>query len=377
MSLNPLRDAMKQAGLSSFGQQSPFKATADAALAEFRAARSDLERQVRRGDLTPKIARERATAAAASLRDRLLREAEGFSASPRAFLDRLVVCAPPPRPSPPRPGPPAPTRRLAREHASPDALQRETNRLLRQLIVEQQLASRAFEFEGAAFTKSINGAAPAPTLDGLLAFHEQASQAGDDAAVEWTRRHLEAQRPLTLGEEDRRKIDLACDRPDRSNPRLVARDVEAMQGRGPAEVEEFVARSIEARDASACAAAFVLARECPEGASARWVRAVLEGLKDFPDAALAALRSWEADSRRADAEAARAAAEYAATLAESEARFPKLDAPDPEAVERMARLQAIPAARPDQPIGLTLGLRGRLESDPPAVAEPDAASPEV
>ena len=39
-------------------------------------------------------------------------------------------------------------------------------------------------------------------VDRLLAFHEEASQAGDEAALEWARRQLEDQRPRVFAEDD-------------------------------------------------------------------------------------------------------------------------------------------------------------------------------
>ena len=90
MALNPLRDTLGLAGWSASQHDSSFKPEADAALARFQALRDDLERQVRRGDLTVKIAREQAAAAAARLKADLAAKAEGYSPVPRVFLDRLV-----------------------------------------------------------------------------------------------------------------------------------------------------------------------------------------------------------------------------------------------------------------------------------------------
>lgn len=361
MSLNPLRHHPDASALRGLGHESPFKAEAEAALAGFRALRADLERQVRRGDLTPKVARERAAAAASQLGEQLRRRAEGYSPTPRAFLDRLVEADA--------------ARRRAREHQSAEGLQRETIRLMRQMLVEQQLVNRVAEFEGRAYVRPMTGGVPAPTLESLLAFHEQAAQGGDEAALEWARRQLESLRPRTFSSDDRRKIDLACDRPERVNPRLVARYVEAMAGRPAEALEEFASQALAAGDASACAAAFVLARESPEGAAARWVRTVLDGLKDFPDAALSALRAWEAEARRADAEAARDAAEFAASLAEADAHFPGLEAPSQAELDRLARLDSRPVATPDQPIGLNLRHRGhRRDDDPVPARAPEGAA---
>jgi hypothetical protein len=358
MNLNPSRAALAHAGLRAFGSETPFRPEADAALSAFRVRRADLERQVRRGDLTPRVARETAAAEAARLRDDLRARAESFHAAPRAFLDRLIEASE--------------ARRHALENQSLEGLQRETNRLMRQLLVEQQLVHRSEEFEGRAFVRSMSGGAPAPTLDSLLAFHDQAAQAGDDSASEWARRQLESFRSKTINPDDQTRIDLACDRPDRLNERLVARYVEALRDFDADSRERFVSEAIGSRDANACVSAFLLAREAPEGASARWVRQVIDGLRDFPDSALTALRAWEADARRSETAAALSAAEYASALAEAEARFPGLQAPSDADLARRSRIASRPLAAPDEPVGLSLSKRGRLPDDP-APAEPTVA----
>ncbi|MBX6316354.1 MAG: hypothetical protein IRY99_26100, partial [Isosphaeraceae bacterium] len=278
MALNPFRAVSSRSGLDACSHDTPFQAEAAAALASFRIVHDELRKRVRQGELTPKVARERAAAAAAGLRERLLTRADGYSPVPRAFLDRLVEVSE--------------ARQKARERQTLESLQRETNRLLRLGLIEQQIVHRAAEFEARSFRRPLAGGQPAPTLEGLLAFHEAATQAGDDAAREWARRQLERLRPSTSDPDDQRRIDEACDRPDQVNPRTVIRYLEALRDRSADERERFVAEAIAASDASACAAAFALAREAPEGAALRWVRAVLDGLKSFPDAALTALRTW-------------------------------------------------------------------------------------
>ncbi len=349
MSLNPLRDTLARAGFSASQHSSPFQAEADAALAGFQAVRRDLERRVRQGELTVKVARERASDAASRLRDLLISRTNGFSPTPRAFLDRLIEATE--------------TRKAAKERASSEELLRETNRLLRQTLIEQQLASRASEFEGRTFVRSMSGGPTAPTLDGLLRFHETASLAGDDTAIEWGRRQLESIRSRVVGDEDIRRIDTATDRPDRLNPRIVAVYIENLHEASIETLETFVSEALATRDANACAAAFALAREAPEGPSARWVRAVLDGLDHFPDAALNNLRVWESDSRSEDAQAARSKADYAATIAEADARFPGLEAPSIAEVERMERIHARPIAAEDEPIGLALNRRGQMPEE--------------
>jgi hypothetical protein len=344
MSLNPLRAGLSRSGLAAARQSTPFQQQAESALAGLRAVRADLEAQVRRGDLTTKVARQRMAAAAEALRADLLARSESFSPAPRVFVDRLKEISE--------------ERRAARETMSVESLQRETNRLLRQTLIEQQLVNRLAEFEGRAYVRPMGGGAPAPTLDGLLAFHEEAARGGDDAAQEWARRQLESFRSRATDAAEQQRIDAACDRPERVNPRIVARYVEGLGGADASALEEFAAQALASGDANACCAAFVLARESSEGMAARWVRSVLDGLVRFPDAALSTLRAWEADARGRDHEAARAQAEYTIALAETEARALRDTTPSPDDLRRQARVEARPLAAPNEPIGLNLARRG-------------------
>ncbi len=311
-----------------------------------------MERQVRRGDLTVKVARATTEAAAAQLRHDLRSRADGFQATPRVFLDRLVEAAE--------------ARKRSREQMSLEGLQRETNRLLRLSLVEQQLQTRAQEFEGKTYVRRMPGGQPAPTLDSLLAFHQTASLGGDEAAVEWTRRQLEIQRPRVADAEDQRRIDLACDRPDSVNPRLVAAYLEAISAGDPAEVERFASNAVESSDANACVAAFLLARAEPSATAVRWVRDLLNSLSAFPAAALETLRAVEAETRGEDVEAARAQADYAIALAEAQARLTGVTTPTAEEIARAERVRAKPVAKLGQPIGLALDRRGYLADEAPA-----------
>ena len=344
MALHPFREALGRQGVRAYNHQSSFKAEADLALSKFQGLRDDLERQVRRGDLTIKVARERAAAAAGELKGALLKKSEGFSPIPRVFIDRLVEAGE--------------ARKRAHEHLSIEGLQRETNRLLRQNLVEQQLQTRVKEFEGRTFVRPMNGGQLAPTLDSLLAFNQSAKQGGDDTAVEWSRRQLESMRNRVLDTTDQRRIDLACDSAESVNPRLVASYVESMEGKPAEELERFVAEAFEVRDSNACIAAFLLAREAPEGTSARWVRNVLAGLSSFPDAALTTLRALEAEARASESESAKAQADYAIAQAEAQVKFTNIEVPTDEALSRQARIKSKPIAKLGEPIGLALDRRG-------------------
>ena len=361
--LNPLRAALSQAGTDAQERSSPFSEQTDAELANFQSLRADLERQVRRGDLTVKVAREQATAAAEVAKASLKRAAEGFSPTPRNFLDRLIEATD--------------ARKKARESASLESLQRETNRLLRQSVVEQQLVARNGEFEGKAFVRPMAGGPPAPTLDGLLGLAQLGSDSGDEVASEWSRRRLEAFRVQVQNPADLRKIDLACDRPDVVNPRLVQGYLAALEGQSADSLSTFIDQSIESGEANACVASFVLARQSdPNGddpAMNKATRKVLSSLGQFPDAALSTLRAWEADARDADTEAAQAHLNFALARFDAESRLPNLLAPSMAEVDRMNRIDAKPAAMLGEPIGLTLDRRGRLATDPePAMTDPQA-----
>ena len=341
MSQNPIRGEGGPRGLAD--APTP-PASADGPLAGFRSLTQDLRRQVAHGDLTPKVARDRAAEAAERLAAALDRPGSETPTPPRPFLDRLIAASN--------------ARTRARANISLEGHQRETNLLLRQGLIEQQLATRAAEFEGRAFARNMHGGPPAPTLTGLLAFHESAQLDGDEAAQEWGRRQLESFRPRVAEPEDLRRLDRACDRPDRVNPRIVAAYVEALRGHDPAELETFVAHALEGRDASACTAAFELARESPEGLAPRWVRSVLDGLGEFPDAALAGLRHREVEAARDADEAARSRAQALAETARGEARLSDLVAPSAAELARQARVDAKPLAGPEQAIGLALDRRG-------------------
>jgi hypothetical protein len=344
MPFNPFREALGEAGFRAFEHESTFKPEADAALARFQAIRGDLERQVRRGDMTVKVAREKAEAAAAQLKTSLKSSADGYSATPRVFLERLLQASD--------------TRKRSREHMSLEGLQRETNRLLRLALVEQQLQNRAAEFEGKTHVRKLPGGQPVATLDSLLSFHSTAQNAGDEAATEWARRQLEAMRSRITDAADLRRIERACDRPEVVNPQIVATYMEALQGSEFGEMERFVAHALEGRDANACVAAFLMARGEPGGMGKRWVRDVLNGLGAFPDAALATLRTLEADARGAESEAARAQADYAGAVAEAEARLTGIETPSEDEVARAQRVRSRPVAKLGEPIGLALDRRG-------------------
>ena len=166
--------------------------------------------------------------------------------------------------------------------------------------------------------------------------------------------------------DDLRKIDLTTDRPDRVNPELISAYIDAMQGQVPDEMERFVTESVASKDANACMAAFVLARDEPDGIRLRWVRQVLEGVEEFPTRPWPRLAPLEATARDDDdREAALAQAEFASAQAASEAKLADLEAPSDAELARRAAIASKPAARPGEPIGLALDRRGTFEGEGP------------
>src|SRR5262245_65901722 len=115
MPLNPLRAALLPAGLDAYRRPSPFRAEAEAALAGFSAARKDLEAQVRRGDLTPKVARGRAAELAAGLAADLRARLDASAGGPSPWQARLAEAAK--------------DRARAREAGPAESLQREANQI--------------------------------------------------------------------------------------------------------------------------------------------------------------------------------------------------------------------------------------------------------
>ena len=184
-------------------------------------------------------------------------------------------------------------RARSRESVSLEGLQRETNRLLRQLVIEQQIQGRRREFESMAFGWFVDR--PLSPLEKLLAFHEFATNSGDEAAREWARRKLVESREEIANPATLRQIDDACSRPDVFDRRLADRYVAAMEDQDNDALERFLVEAVASKDVNACVAAFLLAHGSEEGTRSRWVRLVLNAMTDFPDAALRAMRAIGAE----------------------------------------------------------------------------------
>ncbi len=332
MLANPFREGLGRPTRPRPQVETPFRSIAEQALASFRGVRTEAERRVRTGDLTPKSAREEVAIAAAALREELNRRSKDFSPVTSVFADRLAEGAS--------------RRSELRKRRGLEELQRETIDLLRRGLIEQQITARAVELESSTHSRPIAGGAPVTSVERMLNFHEESVGSGDEAASEWARRQLEKLRSRVLDPADEIKIDRATRQPDRVNERLVAATLQDLEGRADTELEVFVTYALESGDATDLVTAFVLARRAIDPIGRPWVRRILEAVERFPDATLAALSDWEARERTAESEAARVHADYAAELAEVEARLHGLRGPTDAELARMSRLAQLPLSAP-------------------------------
>lgn len=324
-----------------------FARVADDAVRYFEGRRADVLARVRSGDVTPKAAREELAGYAAQIREHLTGNARGLAARSPVFFDVAVKAKE--------------ARDRANASPAPDALQRETVRLLRELVVEQQMTTRKAEFEGRAFARRSTTAAPAPTIASVLAFHKRSVEANDDAAVEWSRRQLEALRPLTIDPAELHKIDVATMRPGSPVPHLAETMVERLKA-DPWRIEGFVNEVTKAGaggDATAALAAGMLAREAFEAAEGNgaavpaWAGDFAAKLAGLPTAALAHLVEGLTRDREAEVEASVAHAEHALSTIDRDAALKGVEAPT------NAELQAAE--------------RGRYLSNKPLVGLPQTA----
>jgi hypothetical protein len=332
---SPLNEALGRRYVRRPAIDTPFQKVAEDALATFRAARTNVEKRVKTGDLTLKAAREEVAQAAALLRESLASRSNRYSPVSSVFAERLADGAA--------------RRAEANRRRGLEDLQKETNELLKKSLVEQQIQARSGEFEGITHVRPIAGGQPATSVDRMLAFHEDSTRAGDDAGREWARRQLEGLRSRAYSEEEQLQIDRACQRPDRVNERLVSATIDDLDSRGDSELEVYVTHALESLDATSCVAAFILARRATDPIDRPWVRRILQALESFPDAALASLADWETKERIAEAEAARTYAEYAIELADSEAKLKGLRPPTEIELTRLSRLANLPLSRPSSP----------------------------
>ena len=221
--MNPLDQTFKQLAMRSFrAGEGPIKQRGEEAVAHLKAAGSALREKVRRGEVgvveARRLAKVQADRYRADLEKATAELAPGHPMLRKLIDDRRAHL------------------KTMAGLAGPTDLARESNGLLRSLVIEQQIANRRGEFEARGFSKRPGGGPtdkPAPMPDGLLSFLETAGMSGDEAGVEWARRTLAANRHLVFDDATRERVEAAVVRPGEIDPGAIARNLEHIEKNGP------------------------------------------------------------------------------------------------------------------------------------------------
>ncbi len=329
----------------------------DAAVADLRRLKDDLQGQVRRGETTLRMAREAYRAQVESARNRIQADATGQLRQEHPLASRLR-CA---------------LLQSQQDTATPslETLQRETNRLLKLNLVEQQILARQREFEAKTHVRTSPAAPPAPTVDSLILFHQQAKVQKDEAATEWARRQLDVIRPQVVSAQSLEQIDRATEQADRPNPRIIDRYIRALEPADAAERERFVSEALASADPDACIVAYLMARDVEDGHRVRWVRQLADGLDRFPTEAIEALCKIEDQERERRGSAIDGEVQDVLRDLSHDNGLPDSLAPSPEHMEHQSRIAARPLAQPGESIGLAVNRRGSGMHPLPAATKDD------
>ncbi len=359
MALHSLRETLGGRGLRAEHAKLYFRTQADAALDQFRTFRENLRREVRRGELTPKVARERAADAANQLTEGLHKHCQEARSTPSIFGERLAEVYN--------------KRQLAKATPTLETLQRETNRLLQANLVEQQIHNRNREFQSKTFERPVTGGEPAPTLRGLLQFHENAKVSGDESAREWSRRQLEGMKDQIVNPEDRKRLEQLCDLPGSLRADRVSEVLSELDHQDPSLLNQLSDEVIDSADPNACVALYLRAREAAgvDVDNEPWVTHLLGRLDAFPDSALDCLKTWEQDARTEENQMLHQEAERTGLIAKREAALPGLQTPQPHELVSIDRIDRLPAVAPGEQIGLSLQRRGFTPDEYRARTEPE------
>ena len=214
----------------------------------------------------------------------------------------------------------------------------ETNRLLRRLVRETEISNRAAEFQARGY-RARAGDAPLATPETLLSFHELASAAGDEAAVEWCRRELAGVRHQAVRLELLERVDMAATRPGELNPIVAARYVAILNDRVPADPGKLLEELLSADDVTGAVALVAWASASGNPTA---VRAILDRSHKLPAPVIEAVRAIDAE---ATADARQAAAEHVALAAARIDDAAALDGLEAPRQADLARAEQSAAAR--------------------------------
>ena len=225
---------------------------------------------------------------------------------------------------------------------APEGQAAETNRLLRKLALEMELANRRDELKAKGFSRHPGKGNDAPLVarpEGLLDLIETASVAGDDVALEWARRELAGCRHLAVSAELLERVDLATTRPGEFNPAVCERHLATLRQRTPADPGALLDDLVKANDVTGLVALVAWANASGDPAA---VTAVVQRAAGLPAPAVDALRQIDAEATTAARAAARAHVELAEAQIDAAAR---LEGVDPAAEAALARVEQSAAAR--------------------------------
>lgn len=295
---------------------SPFKATCDAALGDFAASRALAVKAIRDGVLTTRVGRDSLGQSAAALKARLASEASTFSSTPRYFGEMIARAAA--------------TQAANRRNGGLEGAQRETNRLLNRVLIEQRITNQAGDYEAHARNADPHRAGDdGPSLQTLLSIHADARRGDDDAHAEWARRRLQTARRQTFEPQALEAIDRALESPDEVSDPAVARHLQSLEATDAEGRASFAKQATESRAASGLVATFLATQHvAASGTPESWTTDFLAGMPDvFPEAAVFSLAKGHAERRTAEREAAMAWAEHTAAQAERLAQLDNVQPP--------------------------------------------------
>lgn len=258
------------------------KTRLESRLSDFRDRREQLIGLVREGEMTLRFANARVRELAEGLGSEIRNDLDGL------FQNRSVLATSLQK-----------SVQLKNKAQSVDEIQRQSLELLKANLVELQINNRRVEFESKTYDRNATNQLPTPSIDKLFGLLTEASQARDDAAIEWSKRQLEQLQPYVVSENLKDRIDLACDRPDRINHRIVAKYKEQIQEHinNPEMLIALLDKALSVRDANACLAVYKMIRVHSDEISEEFQSQIAGRIEQFSEVVLNYVSEFERQHR--------------------------------------------------------------------------------
>jgi hypothetical protein len=258
------------------------KTRLESRLSDFRDRREQLIELVREGEMTLRFASARARELAEGLGSEIRNDLEGLIQNRSVLAKSLQNSV-----------------QIKQKAQSADEIQRQSLELLKANLVELQINNRKVQFESKTYVRNATNQLPTPSVDKLFELLAEATQARDDAAVEWSKRQLEQLQPYVVSENLKDRIDLACDRPDRINHRIVAKYKEQIQEHinNPEMLIALLDKAISVKDANACLAVYELVRGHSDQFSEEFQSQIAGRIERFSEVVLNYVSEFERQHR--------------------------------------------------------------------------------